>query len=158
MKQDVVIEFNGQPVEDDRELQSKVYQTPANTKVDFLVVRNGEKTSVPVTLGELKEHSLISQQELRQCGISFAKMTDALAQRLGLPDSSGLIVLRVIPGCPAFEGGLRFGDVLKEAEGSKVYSEADFYRLYSKLKPGQQMMLKVFRDGRPLYLSIKQGG
>ena len=122
-----------------------------------LVVRNGKKTNLTITLGELKEHSLISQQAFRQCGISFARMTDALAQRLGLGDSHGLIVLRVIPGCPAFEGGLRFGDVLREVEGNKVYNEADFFRFYSKLAPGQQMMLKVFRDGRPLYLTIKQG-
>lgn len=157
-KQDVVIGFNGQPVDNDHELQAKVYETPANTKVKFVVIRNGKKMTVPVTLGELREHSLITRQALRQCGISFARMTDALAERLGLDDSSGLIVLRVIPGCPAFEGGLRFGDVLKEVEGNKVYTEVDFYRLYSKLKPGQQMMLKVIRDGRPLYLSIKQGG
>jgi len=158
MKQDVVIEFNGQPVDNDRELQAKVYETPANTTINFLVVRNGKKTSIPVTLGELKEHTLISQKTLRQCGISFARITDALAKRLGMSDSRGLIVLRVIPGCPAFEGGLRFGDVLLEVEGNKIYNEADFYRLYSKLEPGQQMMLKVFRDGRPLYLTIRQGG
>ncbi len=156
-KQDVIIEFNGQPVDNDRELQAKVYETPANTRVNFHVVRDGKKKVMPVTLGELKEHSIISEQAVRQCGISFARMTDALAQRLGLNDSNGLLVLRVIPGCPAFEGGLRFGDVLLEVEGNKVYNEADFYRLYSRLTPGKQMMLKVFRDGRPIYLTIKQG-
>ena len=157
-KEDVIVDFNGQPVENDRELQAKVYETPAFTRINFLIVRNGRKTSISVKLGELKEHSLISQQAIRQCGISLARMTDALAGRLGLDGTHGLLVLRVIPGCPAFEGGLRFGDVLVEVEGNKIYNEADFYRSYSKLEPGRQMMLKIFRDGRPLYLTIKQGG
>ena len=75
-----------------------------------------------------------------------------------MTNAFGLIVLRVVPGCPAFAGGLRFGDIVREVEGHDVLSEADFYNVYGKAEQGRPMIIQVIRAGRPMYIAIKTGG
>ena len=154
---DVVIGFNGAPVVDDRDLNEKIFTTPANTKVTLKVARDGQRLELPVTLGEIKEHGTMSQKVARQCGLTLQELTDELAASLGMAQYGGLLVLKVVPGCPAYEGGLRFGDIIKKVEGKDVNTASDFYALYSKMKPGSQVLVTVVRENRPMYLTIKQG-
>ena len=66
---------------------------------------------------------------------------EKMAKRMGMKDASGLLVLKVIPGCPAFEGGLRFGDVVKKVEGQPINTVSDFYRLYAAARPGAREVI-----------------
>ncbi len=155
-KEDVVLEVNGQPIDNDKDLEQKVYTSPADKTLNFLIVRDKRRMHLPVKLGALREHTLITQASIKQCGINFQRIPESLGKKLGVEDLNGLLVLRVIPGCPSFEGGLRFGDIVREIEGKKVYNEADFYNTYSRIPEGRQVLLKVIRDGRPMFLTIKQ--
>jgi serine protease Do len=154
--EDVILAFNGKPVENDRALQEKIYSLPADTKVELSIVRKGKTIKLPVTLGELKAHSLVTQRVIMQCGLTLEPIKGGMARKLGLPSQQGLLVLKVVPGCPSYEGGLRFGDIIRKVEGREVNSVQDFYNAYSRLKPGRHLLVQVYREGRPYYLTVKQ--
>ena len=154
---DVVLEWDGEPITSDRAFQEKIYSNPSGVKKDLLILRGGKRVHVAVTLGELEAHSLMTQRIIRQCGITLQPVPEKMAKRMGMKDASGLLVLKVIPGCPAFEGGLRFGDVVKKVEGQPINTVSDFYRLYAAARPGAQVLVQVTRSGRPMFLTIKQG-
>jgi len=153
---DVVLEFNGQEVANDRTLQEKVYASPADTNVDLLIVRDGRNIHLPVVLGELEAHTLVKERVIMQCGITLEPIPEEVAKKLGVTDNTGLMVLKVVPGCPAFEGGLRFGDIIKKVEGEDIRTVSDFYRVYSGMRPGKQILVKIMREGRPLFVTIRQ--
>lgn len=82
-------------------------------------------------------------------------------QKLKVPANvkSGLIVAKVSNGSPADKGGLEAGDVITEVNGKKITSYIDFSTyLYTKLKPGDTVNMKVYRFGKEKNVSFKLGG
>ena len=68
--------------------------------------------------------------------------------------TSGVIVTSIVKGSPAEKGGIKTGDIVIELNGSKVSSMAEFkYELY-KYKPGDNVKIKVNRDGNEKELDI----
>ncbi len=155
---DVVLEWSGDEIKDNRSLQEKIYSSPAGKRVDLLVFRDGRRVHLPVILGELEAHSLATERVAMQCGITLEPISEPIAERFGMAKAVGLLVLKVVPGCPAFEGGLRFGDVVQKIEGVPVNTVSDFYREYLRARPGRNILVQVIRDGRPFYVTIQQEG
>ncbi|MBI5696621.1 MAG: trypsin-like peptidase domain-containing protein [Nitrospirae bacterium] len=154
---DVVLDWNGEPVKDYRGFQEKIYTTAPGTKVDLRVVRDRKYEGVTVTLGELEAHSVIKERVIKQCGITLQEVDSKVAGRFGAPRSTGgLLVLKVTPGCPAYEGGLRFGDIIKKVEGMPISTIGEFYRQYSSVRRGSQVLIQVLRGGRPVFITIEQ--
>ncbi len=154
---DVVTGWDGKPVENDRTFGEHIYGSRANTKVALSIVREGRPMKLDVVLGELKAHGLITERVIRQCGLTLKEVPKQMAEKLGVQDATGLIVLKVVPGCPAYEGGLRFGDVIRKVEGKDIRTVPDFYRAYSQIRGGSQALVQVVRGGQPVLVTIKQG-
>ena len=73
----------------------------------------------------------------------------------GLPDRNGVLVSRVEPGGPADRAGLRGGDIIREVDGARVRDNSDLIAKISSLMPGDDVDLKVFREGRYLDLTAE---
>jgi len=155
---DVVVSFNRNPVKDDRGFYERINNSPAYAKVSLGIIRDGRRKNMDALLGELKPRQIASQRVIRQCGITLKEVDKEIAARLGLPKPGGLMVLKVVPGCPSFEAGLKFGDIILKVEDAEVNTIEGFYREYSKSKRGSQVLIQVYRDGRPQFLTIEQLG
>ena len=59
-KGDVLVAFNGQPVDAPPELTRRVAGTSPGTKVEVTVVRRGERKAIPVELGRLPERAQVA--------------------------------------------------------------------------------------------------
>jgi len=154
---DVIVGFGGRPVANDRALREAIFSSPANASVKLDVVREGKRITVPVRLGELSAHDVMNERVTRQCGVTLQEIDAKTAEKLGRDGPGGLIVLKVIPGCPAEEAGLRFGDIIEEVEGKKVDTLSGFYRDFSAARPGQ-VLIKITRRGMPRFITIEHGG
>ncbi len=158
---DVIVEFNGKPVNDWHELPRMVAATKPGTTAKLLVIRHGHTRPVKVTVGELKEtggklaKAAPSKTIEATLGMSVQKLTPELAKSLGLEDAKGLVITAVEPGGPADEAGLRRGDVILEAAQKPVNSVAQLKALASKLHPGQGLLLLIRRGGTTLFVVVK---
>ena len=65
---------------------------------------------------------------------------------MGSHEGGRITILRVNPGGPAAEAGLRKGDILKSFNGKKLESVAGFRKLFNDSLPGQKIRLEVVRD------------
>ncbi|WP_096462989.1 trypsin-like peptidase domain-containing protein [Sulfurifustis variabilis] len=90
-------------------------------------------------------------------GIDVADLTPALAARLGLKDTAGVLAAGVQRGGPAERAGLRPGDVLLRFEGEPLSSAADALNRIAALAPGRTATLTVRRDGKEFPLEITVG-
>jgi serine protease Do len=156
---DIVLSFNGHPVDDEHELPALVAQTPINQKVPVEVVRNGKHMTIDVTIGERKEPQVASAKAETpggNWGMQVGDITPEIAQQFHLEGTKGVVIQKVAPDSPSAEAGLQPGDVVMEVNHDKVATVSDFV---AKAKDAQAnkkpALLLVQRGGATLYTVIK---
>src|SRR5271166_5227993 len=156
---DIVLSFNGHPVDDEHELPALVAQTPINQKVPVEVVRNGTHMTLQVIIGERKEPQVASAKSEEpggNWGMQVGDITPEIAQQFHLEGTKGVVIQKVAPDSPSAEAGLQPGDVVLEINHDKVSAVSDFV---AKAKDAQSKKtpasLLVQRGGATLYTVIK---
>jgi membrane-associated protease RseP (regulator of RpoE activity) len=85
-------------------------------------------------------------------GVQVQDMTPELREFLRAPRERGVLVVRVNPGSPAEEVGLRVGDVIVAAGGESVVETADLVRVVHRAEKAARLALEVVRQGKPVAL------
>ncbi|HET8726686.1 MAG TPA: Do family serine endopeptidase [Alphaproteobacteria bacterium] len=130
---DVIVRFGDAEIADGRTLARAVAAAQAEQVVPLTVVRDGETTEVPVTIGLLEDEDLAAStgaaegeptaDPVASLGMHVAAATAALRARFGIgEDVHGLVVTAVEPGSVAARQDLREGDIIVEA-GRRTLSE-----------------------------------
>ncbi|MCA1574516.1 MAG: trypsin-like peptidase domain-containing protein [Acidobacteria bacterium] len=172
---DIIVEFNRQPVANAQDLIQKVASSPVGQSVALTYMRDVEgkleKHTANVVLGERPPPQVISTTEEPsgkkkesdtkrngpQLGITLAEITQQLVAEKHLTGVQGLYVKNVDPNGLAADvrlaGGqpaLSEGDVITRINRVPVTTLADFQRLLNGLKPGDPIVLNVSRYQREL--------
>jgi S1-C subfamily serine protease len=84
-------------------------------------------------------------------------ITPGLAAMNDLPVKSGLYILGVQPGTPAAKAGLQEDDIILSLGGQTLDEDHQFVNVLMKHKAGEQVELKVLRDGKELTLTVTLG-
>ena len=88
-------------------------------------------------------------------GVTVGPLDDVLRAQLGLPAGRGLVVTEVLPESPAKSAGVEAHDVLLNAGGTPVGTEADFSRALREARPGgPPLQLRLVRKGQPVEVSV----
>ncbi|MHC2105796.1 S1C family serine protease [Methylobacterium sp.] len=109
--------------------------------------------AIPVDVVNRVVPELIRVGRVRNPGIGIIAAQEAAAARLGI---DGVVVLRVLPGSPASQAGLRgvdpqsgdLGDVIVAAEDRPIRRLADLTAAIEEAGLGAAINLKVVRGGR----------
>ncbi len=88
-------------------------------------------------------------------GIEPQDIAADAAQALGL--QGGVYVAGLVRGSPGERAGLRPGDVLLALNGSPIQSSTQALALFAGTHPGQEVRLKIQRNGREQTLQIPVG-
>lgn len=172
---DIIVEFNGQPVANAQDLIQKVASSPVGQSVALTYLRDVdgklEKHTANVVLGERPPPQVISATEVPsgkkkesdtkgngpQLGITLAEITQQLVAEKHLTGVRGLYVKNVDPNGLAADvrlaGGqpaLSEGDVITRINRVPVTTLADFQRVLNGLKPGDPIVLNVSSYQREL--------
>jgi serine protease Do len=90
-------------------------------------------------------------------GVAIANVTRDLADSLGLPRTDGAAVGTVEEDSPAAKAGVEVGDVILKIDGRTVESSADLSRTIRAVRPGQKVVLSVWRAGKLRDIAITVG-
>lgn len=158
---DVILEYDGKPVNEGNELPRYVAATPIDKKVTVVVFREGRKQELSVVVGKLKsgdsEAAATGGNESEKLGITVQELTSELAGRLNIKDSkAGLVISEVKPGSPAEEAGTLAGSIIVEISGQRPDSLEKYSSIVSKIKKGDVVRLLLKRpDGSIHYVAMK---
>jgi serine protease Do len=94
---------------------------------------------------QLVEHGRVQRGRL---GIAIQGVDKDLAQSFGLADARGALVASVEPGSAADKAGVQAGDVVLEVDGRRINDSAELPRIIGEKRPGTQVKMEVWRDGR----------
>ncbi len=79
-------------------------------------------------------------------GLGLAEITQQIADQLGLSDTRGVLALSVPEAGPAYQAGIRPGDVLTKLDGDDLATPEDFLAALRTRSPGQTVAVE-FRRG-----------
>lgn len=90
-------------------------------------------------------------------GVYMQDLTAELSQYFKLPDQQGVLVAQVVPDSPAAKAGLEQGDVITEFERKPINNSEEMAAAVGEHKIGDKALLKVYRQGQPVYLTVVIG-
>jgi serine protease Do len=134
---DVVIEFNGKPVNEVKDLPRLVADSQVGGKATMKVLRSGKETSLNVEVGLLEDDQAkavqVSQTPEKDVpsvstvlGMTISSVTDELRLKYKVEDTvKGAVVTAVAADSTAADKRLEPGDVITEAGDKQVQTAAD---------------------------------
>lgn len=151
---DIILKFDGQPVDERPDLQRVVAVTAIGQPVQVEVWRNGEVVTLSVTVGEFPEEGIRQVSNdlgipefkgggVAALGLDVSPIDDDVRDQLELGDDIvGLLVIGVTPGGTAAGKGIKAGDVILEVNQEPVASVADMQDLVERsIEIGRRTML-----------------
>ncbi len=163
---DVIVTFDGKPVEGPRVLPSMVANTPIGRPVPVGIVRDGARQTVTVTVGNLSDsreakatapEKSPESRASEKLGLALQELTPELAKQLGVQGDKGVVVTQVKPDSPAAQAGLAAGDVIREVNRMPVQGLQDVEKGLARGPEGGQVLLRVEREGSQRYVVVAAG-
>ncbi len=162
---DVILRFNGQTVEKQNDLPRVVAASPIGKPSQVDIFRDGKRQVVQVVLTEMKDEAPAGGPEAEGdaetsttdvIGIEVNELTPDLRSRAGVtPDVNGAFVTQVEPNSPAFQAGIRPGDVIVDAGSRPVKTVKDLVDAVKEARPSGRVLFRVIRQGQPRLLVVK---
>jgi C-terminal processing protease CtpA/Prc len=173
-KDDVIMEFDGHPVDGMLQFSRLVRETPSGRIVPLVVWRDGHKTDLTVQIGNRNQdmdshfrelappHALnfkFSKPEfyLRRTpilGIEAEDVSGQLGSYFHIPSGEGILVREVSPDTPAAKTGLKAGDVIIRVDGKNVKSIADLRDHLKEESDKKSLSLTIVRSGSEMGVTI----
>ena len=160
---DVIVEFDGKPVESSTDVHNLAAATAPGTRVKIGLLRGGERVDVYATLGErpaAKSPATPAPSEgpkgptAQKLGISIQTLTPDIARQLGYGSDKGVVITDVVPGGPGDDAALQRGDLIKEVNRVAVATTRDFETAVAGAKSGDTLALRVRRGPESLFVPL----
>src|SRR5262245_7106466 len=156
---DVIVELHGERIKDDEDLVRRVASIPVGTTTPVKIYRDKREITLSVVVGRRPGHdipaksaalSINSGDDVRKesIGISFGNLTSLQTDGNDIGITHGVLVVRVEPGSVAEDAEMRAGDVIEAINRETVRDKEDFKRVLNRLKPGDPIVLQVYRKSR----------
>lgn len=160
---DVIISFNGHLIERSSSLPPVVGRSSLTTPADVVVMRDGKKQNLQVTLGELPTEKALARAASpnpsnpaateNSLAVEVSELNEQHLLEFG-SDTQGLLVERVLEG-PAQQAGMLDGDLIVSINNRLVNSIDQFAKLVQNLKSGSTVPVLVERQQGPVFLAIR---
>jgi Do/DeqQ family serine protease len=162
-RNDVIVEFDGKAVTDMQKFRIKVADTDVGRRVPMVVLRDGKRVELSITLGE-RDQQVLAQNGGRNPvpgapqettgGLQVRAMTSEELTGAGV--KAGVVVTDVDDASPAGEAGIQAGDVIEEVGGKSVTSPSELQRqLKAAKEKGRRAVLLVTRNGTSQFVALE---
>jgi serine protease Do len=155
---DIIVEFADQAVDLSSDLPHIVGRTKAESQVNVVVVRAGDKKVLAVTVGRLDPQGknapsiLSGNNGLNRLGIRVRELTNDDAARMGI--DRGVVIEEVSAGAGQ-NAGLQEGDVITTVDGRWVDSQAELNEILEGLANDVAIPVRILRNGQAQFVAIK---
>jgi serine protease Do len=164
---DVILSYDGKPIERSRQLPRLVADTPPDKQVKVTIWRDGKEHEA-----ELKAMALDPNRPpparpppekpkpivaVDAFGLKLAKLTPELKKQFSLPDAAkGVVVTEVPPNSAGASQGLRPGDMVIAVGHASVTTPDEVAQLAAGAKKAGQkkLLLRIEREGSTRFVAL----
>jgi serine protease Do len=157
---DVIVSFNGKPIEKSEELSRAVSRTRPGTSVPVDVVRAGSRQTLTVTVAALEadadpQRSASGASSERRFGVALGDLTSDIRTQLDLPQGrAGALVANVAQGGAAARAGMRPGDVILQVNRKPVGNAAEAAAALRGVAEKDVALVLVWRERQEILFTI----
>ncbi|HZW12758.1 MAG TPA: DegQ family serine endoprotease [Noviherbaspirillum sp.] len=159
---DIIIKFNGTPIEKSTDLPRLVGATKPGTRATLTVWRKGASKDIALTVAELEPEKIAKKDERKAkpeqpanaLGLVVSDLSDAQKKELKI---DGGVIVDAAEG-PAARAGLRAGDVILQLNNNDVRDARQFNALVAKLEPKRMAVVLVRRGDASQFVPIRPNG
>ena len=161
---DVILSFDGKPIEEMRDLPRVVADSPVGKAVDVEVVRKGERQTVQVTLGRLEDGEAAIDRsddpgEKPVLGLSLEEIDDALREEYEIAeDVEGVVVTNVEQGSNASAKDVKPGDVIVEINQESIATPKEAAERIAELEEDGRknaLLMLASRSGELRFVTVR---
>ena len=119
----------------------------------------GVGLAIPSNMAKSVMESLIKKGKVVRgwLGVSIQTLTPELAKQMNLKNEKGALIADVMDDSPASRAGIQRGDVVLEFDGREVADSGKLKNMVAGVQPGQNVKLKILRDGVEKTLTVQIG-
>ncbi len=158
---DIILKFGREEILTSGDLPHVVGATTPDSKVPVVVMRNGKRKTVNVTIGRLaggeSSSSSLSSSETSKgtdkLGLMVEDLEPALKEQWRI--AGGVLVSQVDAQGPAAESGIAPGDVVVQLGFEQIESVREYRQVLKKLPKDSLVPIRFYRDGRPTFRTIR---
>ena len=147
---DSVIAVDGAAVSTPEELMARIRGMEPGHLVTFSVKRGADEFELRSVLGTRPDSVRLVRGWL---GVEAIELPGSLRKHFGAPEDAGVLVSAVSEGSPAYDAGIRVGDVIYEADAQPVSSLPQLSRFVSEAGVDNDMDVVLARDGARIVVS-----
>jgi len=115
--------------------------------------------SIPSNTVRTVVNQLIKHGEVKRgwLGVRIQKVTDEIAESLGLKESSGALVADVVAGGPAEKSKIKTGDVVLRFDGKKVKTMRHLPRIVAETDIDKPVKVILWRNKKEISVDVQVG-
>ena len=172
---DVVLELNGHKISNPRSLQNTVERLEVGKTYKALILRDGEKLELPVTMREMPEDFFIAgrnglrrgpgkgqapkEESFNDLGVQVKELTPELAKELGYDEKiTGLVVTSVDPKGAAALAGISAGLIIEKVGTKKITSAKDLEEALKSVSLKDGVTLLINSPNGKRFVAIQISG
>lgn len=164
LRQDVILEFDGQKVNTPAELQRLTERAEVALPHKILLVRNKEKRNVelrldPMPAGGDSARSLIGNSVQvypdTALGLSVIVMSPEMANRMNMRGRKGLLVFDVFPESRAEKAGILKGMVIEKIDDKTIETTSDYAEVRKTSSLSEGIVFETILNGNRKTITIK---
>ncbi len=159
---DVILKFDGKPVNSSGDLPRIVAATKPGSKVVVELWRRGETREITVEVAEMPEDGKLAHaakkladdigETISRLGIAVSELSKEQLQEMQI---SGGLLVEEVKGLAARAAGLQHGDVLLAIGNTPIRSLKQFNEIIKQIAKGRNVALLVRRGDAASYVAIR---
>jgi len=147
---DLILSFDGQPVQNEDQIEELMTKTPVGKTVDIEYVRDGQKKTAKLTTISMDENRRLTREfERRPEGRAHFGYEDGDAERVQVPGTNtyGVRLGTILRSRPADLAGVKEGDIITAIDGVPIRTSDEFLMRVRRALPYSTVKLSIVRKG-----------
>jgi predicted metalloprotease with PDZ domain len=147
---DIIVKFDGQPIEEEDQIDELMTKTPIGKTVEVEYIRDGQKKTTKLsTISQEDNRRLYREFDRRPEGRAHFGYEDGDAERVQVPGTNifGVRLGRVLRSRPADLAGIKGGDIITSFDGVPIRTSDEFLMRVKRALPYSTVTLTVMRQG-----------
>jgi serine protease Do len=154
---DIITAYEGKKIDEPYQLRNMVANTSPGKEVELTIVRENTTKTIKATISEQPaEVQKLSKGEYDNLlrGVTVQNLTPEIYKQLNLPKRlKGVVISDIDEDSPAAMV-LTQGDIIQEINRKKITSTRDYENIVAKIKPEENILLLIFRNGSSIYITL----
>jgi serine protease Do len=159
---DIILTFDGAPVDDVDQFRMLVADTPVDSTVPIKVLRGGKEKTLTAKLVRRPEDLASSETNEPETedwlGVEVHPVDSDVARELDVDEGKGVVILSVRGASPAESAGLDRGDIILSVGDTEVSSVRDFERALRDAHNESMKESEGRRRAKPIVFLVERQG